>query len=199
MTRRRVYWIICLLVLCAGLIAYSILGHRYTNEVRRTVSDKEPAAEGNVDLALSGLRLNQGEKGKKLWKLDAEKAFYDQQGDTIRIQKPDIVYYLSDDQGELLVKSAWGEIKQVEQFMRLWEAVVLVQTDKTLKTELLIYQGGSRVLTMPDKVWLDTASMNGTMHDVVWALDDNVIRSRSDVAMTLYLEDKLGEIVKGEK
>ncbi|MGX7950669.1 LPS export ABC transporter periplasmic protein LptC [Oleidesulfovibrio alaskensis] len=199
MSRRRMYWVAGMLILLAGLLLYAAMGARQVSEVRRSLTDAQPAVEGNVDLALSGVRLKQGEKGRELWTLEAEKAFYDQQGDTVRIKQPDIVYFLEKQNDNLSVKARWGEIKQSSQSMRLWDDVVLVQTDKMLKTSLLTYLGSSRELTMPEKVWFETGAMNGTMHDVLWLLDTNVIKARGSVDMVLYLEDGFSGLARGEK
>ncbi len=190
---RRVFCLFCLLLLVGGGFCYYWVAQYQVRQVDsfKAPLDDEVRQEVPPDFMLSGVHLRQGKNGEEEWLLDAEKAFYYQQGEKVTLQRPDITYHISQSEAPLLASGRRGEVRQNPQEMFLWDDVVLLYGNRTLNTETLAYQGAGRVMTMPKKVWVLSPGMEGVMHDVVWSLDENVLHSRGPVEMVLYLDGRL--------
>ncbi len=146
-------------------------------------------AQGNatqeaVGLALKGINLVQGEKGLELWRLKASWASLREEGGQIDVEMPDIVYRVGDAEIPLHVTAHKGQIEQDQQFLRLWEDVICIYDDYTLRATLMTYDGATRTMTFPEGAYVESEKSKGFAHILTWDLSSNIIEGMNGVTIS---------------
>lgn len=137
---------------------------------------KETGDENTLDQSLKSISLSQGEGGFEIWRLKAEWANVMQQGDRILVEKPKLTYFDKGNEGKpLYVNSDRGDIEQKTQILRFVDNVRILQEDRQLDGELLIYNGTAKTMTFPEGARFTGADMSGKANHIVWRIDSKII------------------------
>ena len=150
---------------------------------RESIDQFSSAAEQgqNLDLALKEVSLSQGEGGFELWRLKAEWANVRQQGEFIFVEQPRLTYFMSDDGKVMHVSSSKGDINQKSQVLRFINNVRIIQEDKLLTGDLLVYDGSKKTMMFPDGGDFKSAGMSGNAEQMEWNIDNKLITAEGGV------------------
>lgn len=138
-------------------------------------------ASSALELALKGFLLSQGEGGNTLWQLKATSGNMAKEGSAILIDKPDLVYYLPPDNAELHISSDKGEVDQAKKIIRFMGNVTLTSSHSTIKSDVLIYNGETRVMELPQGGTLEGTGTSGTAEHIIWHLDTRIVECTGQV------------------
>jgi LPS export ABC transporter protein LptC len=138
-----------------------------------------------LDLALKAITLTQGEGGFELWRLKAEWASIQKQDDKIFLLQPRLTYFMREDDKILYVQSDTGDVDQAEQILRFIDNVRVTQDDTVITGPLLIYDGKTKTMTMPEGAELTDTGMQGSYRHLVWFMDTKRIETKGDVVTHL--------------
>lgn len=139
-------------------------------------------AEEPLDQSLKNISLSQGEGGFEIWRLKAEWANVMQQGEKIIVEKPKLTYFEKDDPGKpLYVNSDRGDVEQKSQILRFVTNVRIMQEDRQMEGELLIYNGTSKTMTFPNGARFAGSEMKGVADHFVWDIHQKVITGTGGV------------------
>jgi hypothetical protein len=148
----------------------------------------DPPGDSNLDdsalhLALKSISLSQGEGGFELWRLKAEWATVQKQGETIVVEKPYLTYFVKDGAPPMLVQSATGSIDQKNRILRFLHSVRVSQEAKLLTSDMLIYQGDEKTMTFPGGGELTDAGVFGRAGRLVWHIEEKRIDASDGVSV----------------
>ncbi|MDL2207303.1 LPS export ABC transporter periplasmic protein LptC [Desulfovibrio sp. OttesenSCG-928-F20] len=141
--------------------------------------------ESALNLALKSISLSQGEGGFELWRLKAEWANMYKEGGLILVVQPRLTYFLRDDDQIMYVQSDRGDISQEDQILRFIDKVRVTLADKVLSGELLVYNGTSRSMTLPQGGDFVTISSKGRADRIVWHIDGQLIEASGNVQVDM--------------
>ena len=150
--------------------------------------DQEKAPDSSqsaLDLALKAITLTQGAGGFELWRLKAEWASIQKQDDKIFLLSPMLTYFMREDDKVMYVQSDSGDVDQQEQILRFIENVRVTQDDTLITGPLLIYDGKTSTMTMPESAELTATGMRGSCTHLVWFINKKHIEATGDVVMHL--------------
>lgn len=148
--------------------------------------------EDKLDQTLKTINLSQGEGGFEIWRLKAEWANVMQQGERIIVDNPRLTYLSkTGDATPLYVNSQRGDVVQKSQILRFIDNVRIMQDDKVMKGDLLIYNGTAKTMTFPDGGHFTDTGMQGDAAHIVWALDQKTIVGEGGVHV--FFEKKTPE------
>jgi LPS export ABC transporter protein LptC len=136
-------------------------------------------------LALKAITLTQGEGGFELWRLKAEWANIQRQDDKIFLTNPRLTYFMREDDKVIYVQSDSGDVDQQEQLLRFIDNVRVTQDDTILIGPLLIYDGKTNTMTMPEGAELAATGVQGSYNHLVWFIDTKRIETMGDVVTHL--------------
>ena len=136
-------------------------------------------------LALKAITLTQGEGGFELWRLKAEWANIQKQDDKIFLINPRLTYFMKEDSKAIYVQSDSGDVDQQEQVLRFIDNVRVTQDDTILTGQLLIHDGRTKTMLMPEGAELTATGMQGSCNHLIWFIDTKRIETMGDVIMHL--------------
>lgn len=146
--------------------------------------DDANVMEEAVGLALKGVNLVQGEKGLEIWRLNASWASLREEGGQIDVEMPDMVYRVGDAEIPLHVTAHKGQIERDQQFLRLWEDVVCVYDEYTLRATLMTYDGTTRTMTFPEGAHIESDKNQGFAQILTWDMNTNIINGMDGVSIS---------------
>lgn len=141
----------------------------------------EPLKQGALDLAMKTISLSQGEGGFELWRLKAEWASLHKQADTIVVEQPRLTYFMKDEGKQLFVRSVRGDVNQKTQLLRFIDNVLVSQDEKHLTSELLVYNGNDKTMTLPQGGAFSDTGIEGKADFLVWRIDRKRIEAEGDI------------------
>ena len=147
--------------------------------------DDQEASSSALDLALKAITLTQGGGGFELWRLKAEWANIQRQDDKIFLTNPRLTYFMREDDKVIYVQSDSGDVDQQEQLLRFIDNVRVTQDDTILIGPLLIYDGKTNTMTMPEGAELAATGVQGSYNHLVWFIDTKRIETMGDVVTHL--------------
>jgi len=147
--------------------------------------DDQEASSSALDLALKAITLTQGGGGFELWRLKAEWANIQRQDDKIFLTNPRLTYFMREDDKVIYVQSESGDVDQQEQLLRFIDNVRVTQDDTILIGPLLIYDGKTNTMTMPEGAELAATGVQGSYNHLVWFIDTKRIETMGDVVTHL--------------
>jgi lipopolysaccharide export system protein LptC len=157
-----------------------------------SVSGSDNGTEGAgheeaLALALKTISLSQGEGGFELWRLKAEWANMQKDGDNITVRLPKLTYF-SRAEGEppLHVSSETGLIQQKNQILRFIDNVRITQEDKVLDGDLLVYDGARKSMTFPHGGRFAGSGIKGSADTVEWDIEKQCIVATGDVSVLMH-------------
>ena len=148
--------------------------------------DKE---EQTLDLALKSVNLSQGEGGFEIWRLKAEWANVRKQGEAVIVEQPRLIYFMDEGGKTLHVSSSTGDINQKSQILRFINNVRIIQEDKVVTGDLLVYNGSRKTMTFPDGGDFTSPGITGHAAQVEWDLNSKLITANGDVSV-LFSQDE---------
>ena len=136
----------------------------------------EEKSEETLDQSLKSIRLSQGEGGFEIWRLKAEWANVMQQGDKVLVESPKLTYFDKDAPDKpLYVSSDKGDIEQKTQILRFVNNVRIIQEDRQMEGELLVYNGTAKTNTFPNGGRFAGTGMKGEAEHIIWNINDKII------------------------
>ncbi|MCQ2444011.1 MAG: hypothetical protein MJ061_00725 [Mailhella sp.] len=162
------------------------------NVVRSTDLDRllsDPPAEvlNSVDLAIRGIRLQQGENARKTFELRADWATLNQKSGNITVRDPDIRYMMAGSPTEagrvVHSTSRIGRIEEGNRKVSMSDDVKAVCEDKTLTSDSAVFLNEERTLTFTSGARLDSPDLSGKAGKLVWHLNSNTLRGSGGVTM----------------
>jgi len=137
---------------------------------------QEPPQETPLDQSLKAISLSQGEGGFEIWRLKAAWANVMLQGDKIIVEKPQLIYFDRENEGKTLhVHSDKGDIEQKSQILRFMDNVRIMQEDRLLEGNLLVYNGTAKTMTFPQGARFTGPGMTGSADHIVWDINRKTI------------------------
>ena len=195
MLKRPLLLLLCLAVVASGICFFA--EHFYSDQPSEEDRDFQSSqnatiaksAEETLDQSLRSISLSQGEGGFEIWRLKAEWANVLQQGDRILVEKPKLTYFDKDNENKpLYVNSDKGDIEQKGQILRFVNNVSIMQEDRRLEGELLIYNGTAKTMIFPHGGNFNGTDMNGTADQIVWDIDKKLIIGTGGVRVSFGLQ-----------
>lgn len=150
--------------------------------------------EQTLDLALKGVNLSQGEGGFEIWRLKAEWANVRKQGEAVIVEQPRLVYFMDEGGKTLHVSSSTGDINQKSQILRFISNVRIMQEDKVVTGDLLVYNGSRKTMTFPDGGDFISPGITGHAAQVEWDLNSRLITATGDVSVLFSQEEPAGSV-----
>ena len=93
-------------------------------------------------------------EGRPVWRLKARSAKYEGNRSVVRVEDVEITYF-SPDNGQLVVESPLGEVRQERGDARLWPEVKARFGENTLTASQLDYNGQDAVVVLTGNVLLE--------------------------------------------
>ena len=156
-------------------------------DLNKLLSDPPEEVRNTVDLAVRGIRLSQGNEGRKSFDLNADWATLNQDSGAITVRDPDIHYMLENAEGgEERVIRATSDIGRVEdgnQKISMSDNVRATYEENILTGNLAVFLNTNRTLTFPNGAVLDGPTLSGTATRLVWDLNTNVLTGDQGVHM----------------
>ena len=181
MKRRHIFFFVLLLAVAAFAVWYlddpASRIDDAAGKVTASVEAGETPQVGEDDLstlAMKSIDLRQGEGGTLLWRLRAEWGAMRQEDELMVLEKPHFIYRMEEDR-ELQITSDTGEIDQDAQTVRFIGTAVATVDDSILRTRLMVYDGKTRTLTLPDPVEFEGPEMSLRAARAIWYLDEQHI------------------------
>lgn len=195
---RRLLWALCFLLMLAT--GFYLLTSQDEDESPKTpprtngtssmadgpqqaLPEVTPEENDNLSLALKSIELTQGEGGFEIWRLKAEWANMEKEGDLILVDKPKLIYFMREDNSELHVVSDKGDVNQKAHLLRFMNNVTIRQNANTAVGDLLIYNGTAKTMTFPHGGVFAGEGVEGNAPLVVWRMEDQVIEGHGGVEM----------------
>jgi hypothetical protein len=178
----------------AWLVARTVLDHNAADGVDAP-GDPPGAANGTqgvgneeaLALALKNISLSQGEGGFELWRLKAEWANMQKDGDNITVRKPKLTYFSrAEGEAPLHVSSETGLIQQKNQILRFVDKVRITQDDKVLDGDLLVYDGARKSMTFPRGGEFADSGVRGSADTVEWNIEKQCIVATGNVSVLMH-------------
>jgi hypothetical protein len=144
--------------------------------------DSEPG-DNALRLALKSISLTQGEGGFELWRLKAEWATVQQQGETIVVEKPYLTYFIKDGGPPMMIQSTTGSIDQKNRILRFLDAVRVNQEAKLLTSDMMIYHGDDKTMTFPGGGEFSDTGVFGRAGRLVWHIGEKRIDASDGVSV----------------
>ncbi len=190
MLKRLAFFALCAALLYLGVML--VQGHWFflpdaldeknstipLNNATDTLSDNDALA-----LTLKEIKLSQGEGGFELWRLKAQWASVQKEGDRVLVEQPRLTYFMKEDGKTLQVRSERGDIAQKSQLLRFITNVQIAQDNKRIVGELLVYNGTRKTMTFPRGGNFTDTGMSGSARFVEWHIDTRIIDADGDVAV----------------
>jgi hypothetical protein len=152
-----------------------------------------PATEGDgqspLTLSIKNINLSQGEGGSELWRLKAEQAGMLQENGGIIVQRPSLTYFMPEKDAVLLVTSDRGIIDQKEQILSFIDKVHIIQNNKSIFSNLLIYNGTIKTMTFPHGGNFSDTGVSGSASFLVWDIPYKVIRAEGDISVNFFASE----------
>jgi hypothetical protein len=170
----------------AGRLAYpecllaehaSSLNSTALNSIQ-SISEDEQSPLG---LTIKDLNLSQGEGGVELWRLKAEEATMLENTGKIIVQQPSLTYYTSEKDKIFFVTSNRGIVDQKEQILSFIDNVQIRQGDKSILSNLLVYNGTVKSMTFPHGGNFRDKGVSGSASFLVWDLPYAIIKAEGEV------------------
>ena len=137
---------------------------------------QEIPQETPLDQSLKAISLSQGEGGFEIWRLKAAWANVMLQGDKIIVEKPQLIYFDKENERKNLhVHSDTGDIEQKSQILRFMDNVRIMQEDRLLEGNLLVYNGTAKTMTFPQGARFAGPGMTGSADHIVWDISRKII------------------------
>lgn len=194
---KKKYILLLLLLLLAGAGFYFWPSDPEEDFAHETLAEHEDAAAA---MSIRGMEIRQGEEGHELWRLKAEGAVMSQQGGEILAKKPFLTYYIKGVEGDdtsnvsiLTVESESGDVDQKDDRIRFVGDVQVRHEDDILDTALIIYEGNKNHLKCPEPSVLTRPGMRGLATEVVWDLEENILRATNGVDIDLETDRAPGK------
>ncbi len=151
-----------------------------------------------LSLSLKSILLSQGEGGIEVWRLKAQWASAQKDGDTILAARPRLVYKMPPDNRELLVTADKGDIRQKEQILRFIGSVFATQGNSTVRGPLLVYNGTAKTMAFPDGGEFDGEGVAGSAPRIVWNMKNGTIEASGGIAVDFTQSPSLSDL-QGKK
>lgn len=178
--KRFVPWIIIVLLALAAVGGWSI--YQAKQAVEQAV---KALGDVDVDVSMQGVELSRGADGHAEWRLAADGAKYAQDSGIVTVERPRIIYYLSDGSGEIAVNATSGEVDQVSGGARLWPDVDIVSGPNRVTAERLNYDSAKRAVELVGSVRLVRPGMTLVAPKVTIDLNTNDINAEGGVESVL--------------
>ncbi len=148
-------------------------------------------------LALKEIDLSQGSDGFEEWRLKASWASMRKDSDTIFLKNPRVTYFMSDDNGEIVVTSDSGEVNQAKKTVLMRGHVVATRNDAVLETDEMFYESSQRAMFFKEGAAFKGEGMKGSAAHLVWLLDEHVLDASGGVVVDLMINSGGGLFLAG--
>jgi hypothetical protein len=159
-------------------------------DLDRLLTDPPAEIRNTVDLAIRGIKLSQGSKGRKTVQLHADWAALNQDSGAVTVREPDVLYMLRNgEDGSPRTVHAISEIGRVEdgnQKISMSGSVRATHEDKVLTGDLAVFHNQVQKLTFPGGADLNSPELQGHAAQLTWDLNTNVILGDHGVKMRWY-------------
>ncbi len=154
-----------------------------TAPVQTAGGNEEMEQKSALHLAFKTINLFQGEDGFTLWRLQADWANLRQQDGIIMVETPALVYHMPPNNEELYVNSATGEVDQKNKIIRFVQNVVVTHKNSTMTGNLLIYNGTSATMSLPERGLFQGQGVSGSADTLVWYMNKRTINASGNVVV----------------
>jgi hypothetical protein len=136
----------------------------------------------NLILAMQNIELRQGEGGGELWHLKAYGASMEKERGKILVEKPKVTYFFPPpDTDTVFISSVYGDVDQTNHILRFLRNVRVNQKNAEIRGELLIYNGTTRTMTLPQGGSFTDAGMRGSASLLRWRMTEKLIEAAGNV------------------
>ncbi len=136
----------------------------------------------NLQLALAGIDIVQGDNGKIEWALNATWANYSAENADLTVHKPYITVYNDNaSHDDITAKGDTGRLIEDNTKLLLAGNVVLTQDTFVINTPLLEYNTENEIFTFPQKANISSPSMQGSADVITWDTTKNNIQAQKNV------------------
>jgi len=158
-----------------------------SSDLNKLLSDPPEEVRASVDLAVRGIRLSQGSKGRKIFELKADWATLNQDSGAITVRDPDILYAMgSAENGEPRMVHAFSRVGRVEdgnQKISMQDDVQAHYEKSILRGDVAVFLSKERTLSFPEGGELEGDVLSGNARHLEWNLDTNVLTGTNGVRM----------------